>query len=79
MSCELTEAREDQLDCTPPQPTAPSIMYDIKINKLDAGYIVNVGCKNFAIGTKEELIIKLTSYINDPKRVEALHNKGELF
>lgn len=42
----------------------------ISIEQLDYGYIVRVGCQNFAFETKHKLIDKLTEYLEDPKLVE---------
>ena len=40
--------------------------YPINIEPLDRGYVVRIGCSSFAFSTKEELITKLTEYINNP-------------
>jgi hypothetical protein len=51
----------------------------IKIEGMDAGYIVNIGCQTFAIESKQSLITKLSAYINDPENVEiAWMNEGKL-
>lgn len=43
---------------------------DFKVEKLNYGYIVHVGCHKFAIETKENLIKELTEYISDPHSKE---------
>jgi len=39
------------------------------------GFIVNVGCANFAYTSKNKLIEDLTEYIRDPQAVEKEYNK----
>jgi hypothetical protein len=39
------------------------------------GYIVNVGCTNFAYGDEEKMIADLGDYIRDPQGVEEQYNK----
>lgn len=46
-------------------PQMPDKAYQINIEQLDHGYIVRVGCKSFAIETKEKLIIRLAAYLSD--------------
>jgi len=48
------------------QPVLRQNMYDISITPLDFGFIVKVGCKRFAIESKDRLINELTHYINNP-------------
>lgn len=52
---------------------------EISITEVDRGYIVRVGCKTFAISSKEELIEKLIGYINNPKDTERKYYEGILF
>jgi len=51
-------------------PKSNNMIRDIKIEQLDFGYIVSVGCKRFAISTKEDLLARLYNYINDPANTE---------
>jgi len=44
----------------------------IRIEEVDLGFIVGVGCQTFAITEKEDLIKYLTNYINKPKECENL-------
>jgi hypothetical protein len=44
--------------------------YDIQIDELDYGYRVKVGCKGFAIESKETLLNMITKYINNPAEVQ---------
>lgn len=39
------------------------------------GFIVNVGCTNFAYTSKNKMIEDLTEYIRDPQAVEEEYNK----
>ena len=41
----------------------------------NAGYIVNVGCTNFAYTDPEKMIADLGEYIRDPQAVEEEYNK----
>lgn len=54
-------------------------MRSIIINALSRGYQVTVGCQDFAFSTKEEMLLKLAEYINDPAKTEVKWNKKELF
>jgi hypothetical protein len=51
----------------------------INIEELNRGYIVKVGCHNFAISTKDELTRLLVKYINEPIKTEKLWFDGKLF
>lgn len=44
--------------------------YDVQIQELDHGYMVRVGCKSFAIESKETLLNMITKYINNPAEVQ---------
>ena len=48
------------------QPVLRQDMYDVLITPLDYGFIVKVGCKRFALESRENLIRELTAYINNP-------------
>jgi len=43
---------------------------EITITPLNKGYLVRVGCQQFAIGGTKKLIAKLTKYLENPKDVE---------
>jgi len=50
--------------------------YEIRIETLEYGYVLAVGCKRFAITDKETLLSMLTKYINNPAELqEQYHNK----
>ena len=44
--------------------------HEIRIETLEYGYVLAVGCKRFAITDKETLLNMLTKYINNPKEVQ---------
>ena len=43
--------------------------YQISINPLDYGYIVEIGCQRFAIENVETLITKVSAYLRNPQEV----------
>ena len=53
--------------------------WSVTFNTLDYGYVVQVGCKSFAITSKELLIKLLTQYINNPRELVKAFNEGTLF
>lgn len=48
----------------------------IKIEPLDRGYLVTVGCQSMAIESDTELQRRLCRYINNPAEVEAIFLSG---
>ncbi len=59
--------------CMPEQPQAinqkPKIR-EMIIKQLDLGYVVRVGCQEFAIETSEKLLVGLGAYLKDPQGTE---------
>jgi hypothetical protein len=53
--------------------------YRVNIRPLDEGYIVEVGCKSFALSSTKKMLKYLTMYYNDPAGTEKLYGKGKLF
>lgn len=51
----------------------------INIEEVSRGYIVRVGCQTYAIETRDQLISKLSEYINEPEKTEQKWFKNELF
>jgi hypothetical protein len=43
----------------------------IKIDPLNSGFLVNVGCQSIAIETLDKLIYMLTKYLTDPTKFES--------
>jgi len=43
--------------------------YQLVINRLDFGFMVEYGCKKLAIETKEKLQILMELYLNSPKEL----------
>jgi hypothetical protein len=57
-------------------PETVSRAYQITIQQLDHGFLVNVGCKAFAIEDKDRLLARLNEYLSDVSGVtEAYFNK----
>ena len=68
------ESEDCSCDCESEKSCTKEIQYsfrDFSVNKLNYGYVVRVGCHQFAIETPEKLIDKLTEYILDPNRCES--------
>ena len=59
----------------------PSKPKEILIRSLDHGYLVRVGCQEFAIESKEKITDLLYRYLEDPNKIEEIYfkNKKELF
>ena len=51
---------------------------NISIRQLSYGYMVNIGCQDFAIETADKLIEYLTKYINKPDETEKDWYNGNL-
>jgi hypothetical protein len=49
--------------------------YIIRIEQLDFGYALNIGCKGFAFETKERMLANLDAYLSDPVAAENNWNK----
>lgn len=62
-----------------PNPDTSNKLRRLEINELNRGYVVTVGCHQFAIETAEQLISKLTEYINEPAKTEAKWFSKQLF
>lgn len=54
-------------------------MREVRITKLNYGYIVTVGCQKFAIETPETVVEKLGEYLKDPLATEKKWFNGKLF
>lgn len=58
----------------------PSINWDVVIQQCTGrGFIVKVGCKQFAFETKDSMIARITQYLSDPQATEKAYNEGTLF
>jgi hypothetical protein len=63
-----------------PEPIAASkSIRDIHISKLSHGYVVTIGCQNFAIESASTLLAKLSEYVLNPAATEQKWNDGKLF
>lgn len=50
--------------------------FEIRVETLEVGYVIAVGCKRFAISNKEILINMLTKYFTSPEELQKqFHNK----
>lgn len=43
---------------------------EIRIQPMDHGYVINVGCQSFVFETAEKMIKNLDAYLADPEGVE---------
>ena len=67
------------IGCAGTQVASPGKIQPIVIKQLSYGYMVNVGCKSFAIEQADKLIEYLTEYINRPDETEKNWYSGILF
>ena len=75
-SCEpRNEIRREPVPCVEDRPNK---IRQINIEELHHGYIVRVGCHNFAIETKAQLIAQLSAYIQEPSLTEKKWFDGKL-
>lgn len=65
---------DDMMDPMPVKNKA----YEVRVNQMDYGYIVNVGCQSFSIETSKKLVKFLEKYWLDPKGTEKLWYSGKL-
>ena len=49
---------------------------EIRIQPLDRGFIVTVGCQSMAISSVHELVSKFAAYVMNPEQTTALYEKG---
>ena len=76
-SCEAKEC--DPMECAETQVASIGKIKDIRIEQLEYGYIIRVGCQSFAIEQADKLIEYLTEYINKPDETEKDWYSGILF
>lgn len=71
--CDCQEASQERT-CAEPESvapvTAPVFRYNINIESLNRGFVVQVGCQSLAVSTKQELIKLFTAYMENPEKVE---------
>jgi len=67
--------------CEPvaPYPSPGVEMRGFSVEPLNHGFVVRVGCQQFAIEKKEDLVSKLTEYITNPAATEKKWFEGKLF
>lgn len=56
-----------------------NLIREIKIHELSRGYNVEVGCQKFAFARADEMLLKITEYVNKPAETEKLWREGKLF
>lgn len=56
----------------------PDTIYRIMITAVDFGYVVEVGCKKFAISKTELLVSLLTDYLSNPLETHQKYFNGEI-
>ena len=49
--------------------------YEVRIQFLSVGCIVNVGCKSIAFGTVNEAMKELNDYVENPKEISEKWNR----
>jgi hypothetical protein len=62
----------------PMQPKEKETIYNIAIRQIDHGYLVEVGCKTFAIETSTRLITLLSTYLLQPAATQKQYEQGKL-
>lgn len=53
--------------------------YAITIKTLDRGYVVSVGCRDFAFTSRDEMMGMINEYLSDPEGIEKLFYENKLF
>lgn len=58
--------------CTPapPAPCGVDRIKEIRIQQVDHGYIVNVGCQTFAVESIKRLVKNIEKYLESPDEIE---------
>lgn len=77
----MTDANQlvAQSGAVAPLKTEPGEIFNISIRQLAYGYIVEVGCRTFAIEDSTRLIDLLGRYLKSPNEVHKQYNDGILF
>ena len=52
---------------------------EIHIRPLNRGFVVNVDCHAFAFEDLEKMLTNISLYLRNPKKVEEMWFKGQLF
>ena len=70
------------MEAVPTPPPTEELFYfenhEIRIETLEYGYVLAVGCKRFAITDKETLLNMLTKYINNPAEIQKQYHTKTL-
>lgn len=79
IGAELPTFDTNNVICHHTEQSEKGLMRHVLIRQLDHGYVVEVGCKSFAIPAKDELCKHLIRYINNPAEMEIDYWKGKIF
>lgn len=60
-------------------PGVPTRAREIHIRPLNRGFVVNVDCHAFAFEDLEKMLTNISLYLRNPKKVEEMWFKGQLF
>jgi len=53
--------------------------HPIRVEAFTKGFMVEVGCKRFAIEKLDDVITYMTMYLKDPRGTETAYREGKLF
>ena len=73
----MEERAQYPTEIYPPIRTDGLPKYQIFINPLDYGYMIEVGCQRFAIENVETLITKVSAYLRNPQEVITQWNESK--
>lgn len=62
----------------PENDLGPEEGYPINIKALSRGYLVTVGCQEFAFVSQSEMIGAIEGYLDDPQRATKLWNENKI-
>ena len=82
--CKEEVGQREQICCEkvaeePVIPLERSRAREIRIRSLNRGYVVGIDCHDFAFEDLEKMLTYVNQYIRNPKKVEAMWFKGQLF
>ena len=60
-------------------PGVPTRAREIRIRSLNRGFVVGLECHEFAFEDLEKMLTYVNQYIRNPKKVEAMWFRGQLF
>lgn len=72
-------SNESRIYDYPVSPHPNSLPYGIRVDGLNIGYVLNVGCQSIAVQNKEQLKKLICDYIDNPEEVAKKYTEGTLF